>query len=133
MIKQTFGDKMTDFGKVFIFENRPEHLKPFQESLEAQGFFVFGFDNLYQFLQYAGEINPDIVIMNFGSDFNPDAKTWKTVEKSLCQKNCPEIYLNATAEFQNRNKFHHVEFSSDTLKKDQILSIIKKNPKNYLH
>lgn len=124
---------MTDFGKVLIFENRPELLKPFREDLEAQGFFVFGFNNLYQFLQYAGEINPDIVIMNFDDNFSPDAKTWETVEKSLCKKNCPEIYLNAAAKFQNRTNFHYVEFNSDILKKDQILSIIKKNPKNYLH
>ncbi len=124
---------MSAFGKVFIFENNLEQNQLLRQEMEAQGFLIFGFNNLYQLLQYSGEINPDIVIMNFSDNFLPDSQTWKNVEKILCGKTCPEVYLNASAKFQNNQNFHQVEFNSNTLKKDQILSIIKKNQTNYLH
>ena len=124
---------MSVFGKIFIFEKYPETIKTFQAEIESLGFFVFGLDNLYQFLQYSDEINPDIVIMNFSADTMPDAQTWIIIEKNLRQKSCPEIYANIVGGLPKYPKVHRLEFNSDTLKKDHIINIIKKNQTNYLH
>ncbi len=126
---------MPVLGKIFIFENVPEHnsVKAFYNELEAWGFLVFCTDNLYCFLQYAGEIKPDIVILHIPNDFHPDKQTWKIVEESLCRNKYLQIYANIPYRFTNYPNFHYVKFGTGTLKKEQILSIIKKNQIKYLH
>lgn len=114
--------------KVFIYEKNVQKLQRYVHELEDDGFLPFVSNNLYQFLQYAGEMNPDIVIMNIDKDFHSDTNVWKKVEEKLCYKDkCPQVFLNTSQEFKNKQYFHHFMFNDDEIGFREILEIIKKD------
>lgn len=124
---------MTSLGKIFIYENDANQIDKYVQDIEAQGFFTFGTDNLYKFLKYSEEVNPDVVIMNFSSNFEADDKTWVDIEKSLCRSKCPQIYINARTSSKNP-AFHYTDFVGNTINKNQILNILSKRTNHtYLH
>lgn len=116
---------MSVLGKIFVYEEDIQNLRHYIGKLEKFGFAAFGTDNLYQFLKYSEQINPDIVIMNLPEDFNADSKTWEQMESSLCQNRCPQIYINADHGFNHKPAFHYYDFNSADISQEQINNILE--------
>ena len=116
---------MSNLGKIFIYEKKPQTLNQYRQHFETNGFFTFGTDNLYLLTQYSKEIHPDIIIINLPSSVVLNSDTMSELEKLLCQNdNCPEIYINYPSGSLNNLKVHQWNFETDELNYKQILSII---------
>lgn len=116
---------MTQLGKIFIYEENPKILANANTNLKTQGFFAFGTDNIYQFLKYAAVVHPDIVIMDMPQDFAFDDAFWTELQKSLCQKHCPEIYINADPPFSNNKALHITKFNKSNINPDELTKLVK--------
>lgn len=120
---------MSSLGKIFVFEKNAKQMHKFIDHLEAKGFITFGSDNIYQFLRYAKEINPDLIIMNMPTDFNATEQTWQTIEKSLCKESCPQIYINTLPRWTENSSVHYYEFnSSEDIDEEHIMDILNHMP-----
>lgn len=124
---------MAALGKIFVYEENGKQTSLIRDDLEKRGFFVFSSNNLFQFLQYAHEINPDIVIMHFPENFQTEAQDWQTITKKLCHQFCPQIYINSFLPAENFSMLHSVNFTSENIKPEQILAILEQKDAKYLH
>lgn len=52
-------------GHIFIYDDNRSRLQAFRNFFAKENLQIFGTDNLYQLLKYAGEITPDILIFSF--------------------------------------------------------------------
>lgn len=124
---------MSSLGKIFIYEQNFHNFKQYANHLEAQGFLTFGTDNLYLFLKYSEQINPDIVIMNLPEKFNANEQTWQTIENSLCKQSCPQIFINSQRKFSHQPAFHYYDFKTKDVLEEQIIDILRHTPKQQFH
>lgn len=124
---------MTALGKIFVYDQNGKQTALIRDDLEKRGFFVFSSTNLFQFLQYAREVNPDIVIMNFPENFQTDAQDWQTIMQKLCHQTCPQIYVNSLLPANSSSALHTINFASDSIKPEQILAILEQKNTKYLH
>lgn len=114
---------MSVLGKIFVYEQNPATLHQYAADLEAQGFFTFGTDNIYQLLKYAQTVNPDVIIMNIPQNFNADNSFWQEFHNSLCTHHCPQIFINAASPFAT-DSFHYVLFPDTDLSRQEIINLI---------
>lgn len=124
---------MASLGKIFVYEENGTQTALIRHELEKMGFFVFSSNNLFQFLQYAREVHPDIVIMHFPENFQTNTKDWQEITKKLCRQSCPKIYVNSLLPEEGFSMFHSVRFTPESIKAEQILDILKQKDTKYLH
>ena len=82
------------------------------------GFEYYQTDNIYQFLRYAKEAKPQVVMMDFEDDFNFDGLMMREVKKNLCDDDiCPRIFLNREADFEGKMFFQNADFEKNDVQK----------------
>ncbi len=102
---------------LMVFEDKAESTNDFNIFVR-NGFRLYRCHNIYQFLRYAKEAKPDIVMMNFSQTFQNDAKTMEEIRNHLCEKaTCPKIYLNAPKNFDGEKFFQNIDFNSEALER----------------
>ena len=85
---------------------------------ELHGFDCYQTDNIYQFLKYANEAKPDVVMMHFEKNFNVNTDTLNEIKKALCSDDvCPRILLNLPTDFSEELFYENVDFEKDDIKK----------------
>ena len=98
---------------MMIFSNETQN--KYQEKALRMGLDYYQTDNIYQFLRYAKEAKPDIVLMRFEKNFNSNSAIISEVKKALCENDiCPQIYLNKPDDFEGEDFFENIDFESDT-------------------
>ncbi len=99
-------------------DNEQEKYKAlYQSDATLLGFDYYQTDNIYQFLMYAREAKPEIVIMHFSPDFNNDTSLLEQIRENVCaQGTCPQIYLNKGKDFANPEFFCDVDFEKFNLR-----------------
>ena len=102
---------------MMIFEDEPQGQYDYEKFLE-KGFNLYACSNIYQFLKYAKEVKPDVVIMNFSPKFRNDLTMMNKIKDMLCNNNiCPQIYLNAPKNFEGEIFFEEVDFKNGSAEK----------------
>jgi len=82
------------------------------------GFEYYQTDNIYQFLRYAKEAKPDVVMMDFEDNFNFDGLLMSEVKNNLCNDDvCPRIFVNRTADFVGEIFFQNTDFEKNDVQK----------------
>jgi len=101
---------------MMIFSNKKE--KQYRVLGENMGFDCFQTDNIYQFLKYAKEAKPDVVMMKFPKKFYVSQELMEELKRSLCKENiCPPIYLNISNHFEGEIFFQNIEFVKEDVQK----------------
>lgn len=65
---------MDRYGKICMLDNDSVVLGMFEEGFRERGYEIFATENAYKFLQYAGEIVPDILILDLNI---PEMNGWQ--------------------------------------------------------
>lgn len=101
---------------IMVFSNKEQAMC--RQITREAGFDCYQTDNIYQFLCYAKEAKPDVVMMHFSADFNTDSKMMEEIKKALCENNvCPRIFLNRPHDFDADIFFENTDFEKDDMPK----------------
>jgi len=101
---------------MMIYSSKKE--KQYIHLAEKSGFDCYQTDNIYQFLRYAKEAKPDVVMIRFSKKFNVSRELMEDVKKSVCGEDiCPPIYLNMPEDFEGEKFFQSVNFEKEDIKK----------------
>lgn len=116
---------MSDLGKIFVYEKNLEHLQQYVSDFKSLGFFYFGTDNLFLLVQYAKEVNPDVIIINVSENDMLSNEDIEQIENTLCTSGCKNIYINQDTGKEHSPNFNYWEFGANEIFYKQILNIIK--------
>lgn len=83
--------QFSNFGHVFVYDNT-EHELPVLQNILSSGFYrTFSTGNMYQFLQYAKEVTPDLVIFNLDDNSKYSSETLESFNKQIKMTNYPIV------------------------------------------
>lgn len=119
---------------MMIFEDEPKNAV-YYEGFLNKGFNLFACSNIYQFLRYAKEIKPDVVVMNFSPAFENNSDMMREIKQALCNEDvCPQIYLNAPENFEGDMFFEDVDLKDGAAEKRLIYRLLKsKKAQKYIN
>ena len=83
----------SSLGRVFIYDDNRPMLAAFRDVFNSHALQMFGTDNVYQLLQYAHEITPDVMIFDIKDDYTPAASTIKHMASEINTLEYPIIVL----------------------------------------
>lgn len=120
--------------KIMIFEKNINHENSRVKFLKDK-YLTFKSDNLYQFLKYAKEIKPNIVIMHLPDGFDCTQTILKHFKENLCEADhCPKIYLNVPESLENNPHFYPIDFKGRQIDEDFVFNILQSTQtSNYLN
>ena len=75
--------RFTNFGHVFVYDNTTQEVSVLQGILSSGIHKTFQTGNAYQFLQYAKEINPDVMIFNLDDNNRYSQETLETFDRQI--------------------------------------------------
>lgn len=94
---------------MMVFSSTPK--ERYRAEAYRLGFDFYQTDNIYQFLRYAKEAEPALVVMQFQDGFNNDDFMMYEIKKALCKNNvCPRILLNQPIDFSGEVFFENTNF-----------------------
>jgi len=109
---------------MMIFEDEPKDA-PYYEHFLNKGFNLYACSNIYQFLRYAKEVKPDVVLMNFSPAFENNSDVMREIKQALCDEDvCPRIYLNAPENFEGVAFFEDVDLKDGAAEKRLIYRLL---------
>ena len=83
--------QFSEFGHIFVYNNTLQN-KPGLRGILSSGIYdTFTTDNLYQFLQYAKELTPNVMIFNLDDEKMPSEETGDTFNRQVNLINFPII------------------------------------------
>lgn len=80
-------------GRIFVYDDNRTELMALRNVLESHNLEMFGTDNVYQLLQYADEINPDVMVFDIADDYTPATATLKHFGQEIHPERYPIIVL----------------------------------------
>lgn len=80
-------------GRVFIYDTDKQNLSELKEYFENHSFEVFGTDNIYQLLNYARELNPNIIIFRVEENYNPVRASLSKLIPDVSGRNYPIVLI----------------------------------------
>ena len=75
--------RFSDFGHIFVYDNTEQKMPVLQSILSSGVYKTFTTSNVYQFLQYAGEISPDVMIFNLDDNNQYSAETLESFNRQI--------------------------------------------------
>ncbi|MBR1601447.1 MAG: hypothetical protein IJ677_07705 [Alphaproteobacteria bacterium] len=81
----------SDFGHIFVYNNTDQNITELQNILSSGVYKTFTTGNVYQFLQYAKELSPDIMIFNLDDSKKYSEETSESFNKQINFTNFPLI------------------------------------------
>lgn len=85
--------KKTYLGRIFVYDTDKKRLGEVKEYFEIRGFELFGTDNIYQLLNYARELNPDIIIFRVEENYNPVRASLSKLIPDVSGRNYPIVLI----------------------------------------
>ena len=85
--------KNTYFGRIFVYDTEKKRLNEVKEYFENRGFQLFGTDNIYQLLNYARELKPDIIIFRVEENYNPVRASLSKLIPEVSGRNYPIVLI----------------------------------------
>ena len=83
--------RFANFGHVFVYDNTEQKTPILQDILSSGVYKTFTTSNAYQFLQYTGEITPDVMIFNLDDNNKYSRETLENFGRQINMTNCPII------------------------------------------
>lgn len=80
-------------GRVFVYDTDKKQLDEIKEYFENRGFELFGTDNIYQLLNYARELNPNVIIFLVEENYNPVRASLSRLIPDISGRNYPIILI----------------------------------------
>ncbi len=78
-------------SKIFILHDEAALLYAYADYIKSLGYEVFATTNVYKFILYSQEINPDIFIIDLGANFDYDYVQY--IKSKINNKNIPLILI----------------------------------------
>lgn len=75
--------RFSNFGHVFVFDNTEQKISVLQSILSSGVYKTFQTGNVYQFLQYAKEITPDVMIFNLDDNNRYSEETLESFNRQI--------------------------------------------------
>ncbi len=85
--------KKAYLGRIFVYDTDKQHIAELKEYFENRAFVVFGTDNIYQLLNYARELNPDVIIFRVEENYNPVRASLSRLIPDISGRNYPIILI----------------------------------------
>lgn len=83
--------RFANFGHVFVYDNTEQKTPILQNILSSGVYKTFTTSNVYQFLQYAGEITPNVMIFNLDDNNKYSRETLENFNRQISLTSCPII------------------------------------------
>lgn len=83
--------RFANFGHVFVYDNTEQKTPILQNILSSGVYKTFATSNAYQFLQYAGEITPNVMIFNLDDNNKYSRETLENFNRQISLTSCPII------------------------------------------
>lgn len=101
---------------LMIFSNK--NRENFKNEAIRLGFEYYQTDNIYQFLRYAKEAKPEVVMIDFEDGFNCDGLLMNELKNNLCENDvCPRIFLSRIEDFEGKVFFEKTDFDKADVQK----------------
>lgn len=75
--------RFANFGHVFVFDNTGQKIPVLQNMFSSGAYKIFQTGNVYQFLQYAKEITPDVMIFNLDDEKKYSEETLESFNRQV--------------------------------------------------
>lgn len=85
--------KKTYLGRIFVYDTDNKRLNEIKDYFEIRGFELFGTDNIYKLLNYARELNPDIIIFRVEENYNPVRASLSRLIPEVSGRNYPIVLI----------------------------------------
>ncbi|MBR3502546.1 MAG: hypothetical protein IKO06_06535 [Alphaproteobacteria bacterium] len=85
--------RKTYLGRIFVYDTDKKRLGEVKEFFEKRSFELFGTDNIYQLLNYARELNPDVIIFRVEENYNPVRASLSRLIPDISGRNYPIILI----------------------------------------
>ena len=85
--------KKAYFGRIFVYDTDKKRLSELKEFFEKRSFEMFGTDNIYQLLNYARELNPNVIIFRVEENYNPVRASLSKLIPDISGRNYPIILI----------------------------------------
>ena len=111
------------FGNIFYFDARNDIRSAFVDMFENKALQTFTTDNIYQFLRYAREMMPNIMIINLSNSNEQTAAAVKSFEAQTDDTHFPIILLKSRNEpFTTSPRIaHYLNLPADFAKLNDII------------
>ena len=83
--------RFSDFGHIFVYDNSEQKSPVLQNILSSGMYKTFTTSNVYQFLQYAGEITPDVMIFNLDDNNKYSREILESFNRQISMTDYPVI------------------------------------------
>ncbi|MBQ8481750.1 MAG: hypothetical protein IJ532_04385 [Alphaproteobacteria bacterium] len=83
--------QFSDFGHIFVYNNTEQNLAVLQNVLSSGIYQTFTTGNIYQFLQYAKELSPDLMIFNLDDEKKYSEETGASFNQQIRLTNFPIV------------------------------------------
>ncbi len=85
--------QQSSLGRIFIYDDNKPMLSAFKDIFTSHAFQMFGTDNVYQLLQYAKEITPDVMIFDIEENYTAATSTINHMGREINPEKYPIIVL----------------------------------------
>ena len=81
----------SDFGHIFIYNNTEQNIEVLHNLLSSKVYKTFTTENVYQFLQYAKELYPNVMIFNLDDEKKRSEETTNSFEQQISLTDFPIV------------------------------------------
>lgn len=81
----------SDFGHIFIYNNTEQNIEVLHNLLSSKVYKTFTTGNVYQFLQYAKELYPNVMIFNLDDEKKRSEETTNSFEQQISLTDFPIV------------------------------------------
>ena len=116
--------KKTYLGRIFVYDTDKTRLEEFEDFFQKRSFEVFGTDNIYKLLNYARELNPNIIIFRVEENYNPVRASLSRLIPDISGRNYPIVLIKPKQfEFVYHQGVAHYLHSPFNI--DELLDIVE--------
>lgn len=90
--------KFSGFGHVFVYNNTTQNTAILQGILDSDAYKTFSTNNVYQFLQYAKGLTPDIMILNLDDAKKHSEETTQSFDRQIAATSYPIVLTKPPAQ-----------------------------------
>ena len=116
--------KKAYLGRIFVYDTDKTRLEEFEDFFQKRSFEVFGTDNIYKLLNYARELNPNIIIFRVEENYNPVRASLSKLIPDISGRNYPIVLIKPKQfEFVYHQGVAHYLHSPFNI--DELLDIVE--------
>lgn len=125
--------QQADFTNILYYDTRRGMQSAFTDIFENGAFKTFTTDNIYQFVRYARELLPDVIILNLSNSDRQTAAAVQSFEKEAATHNLPLIVIKSQNETFETNPrvAHYLSMPFDYPKLTDIIESYSFGRKNH--